>query len=168
MSTFLDYYKGIAKYDSMVRIDVFKVEGDGYYFVPIYVADTVEPELPDKAVIANRPDNEWKQMSDDDFMFSLYPNDLIKVTRKKDVILKRSFDNSTLPETIASTECLLYYTGADISTGAISCVTNDNAYSIRGLGIKTLKSIEKYTVDILGEYHPVRKEERQRFSIKRG
>jgi len=93
---------------------------------------------------------------------------LVKVTRKKDVILKRSFDNSTLPETIASNECLLYYAGADISTGAISCVTNDNAYSIRGLGIKTLVSMEKYTVDILGEYHPVKKEERQRFNTKRG
>ncbi len=159
---------GIADNDSMVRIDVFRVVGDGYYFVPVYVADTLKQELPDRAVVAFKAHSEWKVMSDGDFVFSLYPNDLVKVTRKKDVILKRSFDNSTLPETIASNECLLYYAGADISTGAISCVTNDNAYSIRGLGIKTLVSMEKYTVDILGEYHPVRKEERQRFNTKRG
>lgn len=159
---------GIADNDSMVRIDVFRVEGDGYYLVPIYVADTLKPELPNKAVVAFKAHSEWKVMSDDDFVFSLYPNDLVKITRKKDIILKRSFENSTLPETIANSEHFLYYTGADIATGAISCVTNDNAYSIRGLGLKTLKSMEKYTVDILGEYHPVRKEERQWFNIKRG
>lgn len=158
---------GIADNDSMVRIDVFRVEGDGYYLVPIYVADTLKPELPNKAVVQAKPYSEWKVMSDDNFVFSLYPNDLVKITRKKDIILKRSFENSTLPETIANSEHFLYYTGADIATGAISCVTNDNAYSIRGLGLKTLKSMEKYTVDILGEYHPVRKEERQRFSIKK-
>lgn len=160
--------KGIAKYDSMVRIDVFKVEGDGYYFVPIYVADTVEPELPDKAVIANRPDNEWKQMSDDDFMFSLYQNDLVKVTHKRGMKLSKCFKESTLSENLESKDMLLYFNTAKISDGSIYCITNDNTYKIESLGIKTLESMEKYTVDILGEYHPVRKEERQRFNIKRG
>ena len=42
---------GAANNDSMVRIDVFHVEGDGYYFVPIYIADTLKPELPDKACV---------------------------------------------------------------------------------------------------------------------
>lgn len=160
--------KGIAKYDSMVRIDVFKVEGDGYYFVPIYVADTVEPELPDKAVIANRPDNEWKQMSDDDFMFSLYQNDLVKVTHKRGMKLSKCFKESTLSENLESKDMLLYFNTAKISDGSIYCITNDNTYKIESLGIKTLESMEKYTVDILGEYHRVRKEERQRFNIKRG
>ena len=159
---------GIADNDSMVRIDVFKVEGDGYYLVPIYVADTLKPELPNRAVVANRPYNEWKQMSDDDFAFSLYPNDLVKVTHKRKMKLTKCFEESTLPATMDCKESMFYYISSCISTGAICCITNDNTYTVKSLGIKTLENIEKYTVDILGEYHPVRKEERQRFSIKRG
>ena len=159
---------GIADNDSMVRIDVFRVEGDGYYLVPIYVADTLKPELPNKAVVAHKPYSEWKQMSDDDFAFSLYPNDLVKVTHKRGMKLAKCFKESTLPETLECKENLFYYNAANIAGGSITLITNDNTYVIGGLGIKTLESMEKYTVDILGEYHPVRKEERQRFNIKRG
>jgi len=158
---------GIADNDSMVRVDIFKVEGDGYYMVPIYVADTLKPELPDRAVVANKPYSQWKQMKDGDFVFSLYPNDLVKLTHRRSIKLSRVFDDSSLPEAIEGREFLLYYNSADISTGAIGCISNDNSYKIRGLGIKTLERMEKYTVDILGEYHPVRKEERQRFNLKR-
>lgn len=159
---------GIADNDSMVRIDVFKVEGDGYYLVPIYVADTLKPELPNRAVVAYKPYNEWKQMSDDDFVFSLYPNDLVKITHRREMKLTKCFKESTLPDALNCKEMLFYYISANISTGAICGITNDNTYVIGSLGIKTLESMEKYTVDILGEYHPVRKEERQRFNIKRG
>ena len=68
---------------SMVRVDVFYVDGEGYYLVPIYVADTVKKELPSRAIIPYKPYEEWKLMNDKDFVFSLYPNDLIKVTSKK-------------------------------------------------------------------------------------
>lgn len=33
---------GAASNDTMVRVDVFLVPGDGYYWVPVYVADTAE------------------------------------------------------------------------------------------------------------------------------
>ena len=46
---------GVADNDSMVRIDVFYVEGEGYYFVPIYIADTLKKELPSKACVAFKP-----------------------------------------------------------------------------------------------------------------
>lgn len=39
---------------------------------------------------------------------------------------------------------------------------------IDSLGIKTLASIEKYEVDVLGEYHPVKQEARQGFGKKGG
>ncbi|EJX02134.1 hypothetical protein EVA_09758 [gut metagenome] len=52
-----------------------------------------------------------------------------------------------------------------MSSGAIEVINNDNSYTIESLGTKTLKSIEKYTVDILGNYYPVRKETRQNFDI---
>ena len=49
----------------------------------------------------------------------------------------------------------MYYGGADISTGAITLTTHDRKYRIRGLGVKRLLSMEKYEVDVLGEYHKV-------------
>ncbi len=47
--------KGVADNDSMVRIDVFHVEGEGYYFVPVYVADTLKSELPNLACVQRKP-----------------------------------------------------------------------------------------------------------------
>ena len=59
---------GIAANGSMVRIDVFYVEDDGYYFVPIYVADTKKESLPNKAAVAMKPYNLWKKMKDETCM----------------------------------------------------------------------------------------------------
>ena len=61
---------------------------------------------------------------------------------------------------------MLYYIGADIHTAAISCRNHDNSYGIRGMGIKTLERLEKFTVDVLGEYHKVEKEPRMAFCRK--
>ena len=65
---------GVADNDSMVRVDVFFVKGEGYYLVPIYVADTLKKKLPNRAVVANKPYEQWKVMDDKDFQFSLYGN----------------------------------------------------------------------------------------------
>lgn len=159
---------GAADNDSMVRIDVFHIEGDGYYFVPIYVADTLRPELPSKAVVAAKSYEEWKDVKDEDFIFSLYPNDLVKVKHRRGIKLSKVFPESTLPPILECKEAMFYYISSSISTGAVRFITNDNTYTIHSLGLKTLESIEKYTVDVLGEYHPVRKEKRQRFDIKKG
>lgn len=158
---------GVADNDSMVRIDVFHVEGDGYYWVPIYIADTLKPELPNRAVVANKPYGQWKEMKDEDFIFSLYPNDLVEIRHKKTLKLAVSNKGGSLPESIEVSSALLYYKGANIAGGQISCVTHDGAYSVSSLGIKTLASMTKYTVDVLGEYHPVGKEKRQPFNMKR-
>ena len=156
----------MADNESMVRIDVFRVEGDGYYFVPVYVADTLKQELPNRACVAHKPYNEWKEMRDEDFIFSLYPNDLVKVTHKKELKLTKAQKDSDLPESYSIKSEMLYYISANISSGAISCRKHDNSYLLEGLGIKTLESFEKYTVDVLGEYHPVKKETRQSFCRK--
>ena len=160
--------KGLAVNDSMVRIDVFHVEGDGYYFVPIYVADTLKPELPNRACVASKSPAEWKVMDEKDFLFSLYPNDLVKITSRKTLSLKISQKDSTLPPSYEVKAEYFYYKGADISTASITGITHDNSYFVRGLGVKTLESLEKYTVDVLGVYHAVGKEKRQAFSKKRG
>ena len=106
-------------------------------------------------------------MAYEDFIFSLYPNDLICATSKNGITLNVCRKDSTLPPTVESKSFMLYYRGTNISTGGISCITHDNAYEIGGLGVKTLEKLEKYTVDVLGEYHKVGKEVRQPFNIKR-
>lgn len=160
--------KGIADNDSMVRIDVFKVEGDGYYLVPIYVADTLNPELPNKACVQAKPYSEWKEMRDEDFIFSLYPNDLVKITGKRNLKFTKKFKDSTLQNTLDVVSALSYYSSMNISTAAITVINHDNTYTIGSMGVKTLAGMEKYTVDVLGEYHPVGKEKRNKFNIKRG
>lgn len=157
----------VADNDSMVRIDVFQVPGDGYYFVPIYVADTVKKRLPSRACVAHKPYSEWREMKEENFLFSLYPNDLIRVTHKKNMKFTKIFKESTLPDSYETKSEMLYYKGANISTAAISCINHDNTYGGGGLGIKTLDSIEKYTVDVLGEYHPVKREKRLGFENMR-
>ena len=160
--------KGVADNGSMVRIDVFYVENDGYYFVPIYVSDTLKKKLPNLACIAAKPYEKWKEMKDDDFQFSLYPNDLIHVTHRKTMKLKKRRSDSDLPDVYETQSELLYYNCADISTASITCQTHDNSYEIKGLGIKTLRSIKKYSVDVLGNCYPVKKEIRREFSGRKG
>ena len=155
--------KAVADNDSMVRADVFYVEGDGYYFIPIYVADTVKPNLPNKAVVANKPYTEWKEMKEADFLFSLYPSDLVHVTHRKGIKLTLINKDSTLKkEKIVRSE-FLYYVKSGISSGSMTLETQDRTYDIKSLGIKTLEKLEKYQVDVLGNLSPVSKEKRQRF-----
>ena len=157
--------KGVADNGSMVRIDVFGVEEGGkmaYRFIPIYVSDTVKRILPNKAVTRDRGYKDWDIMDDKDFLFSLYPNDLIYVESKRDISLKAA-KGSTLAKERKQKEALVYYRGADIATASIGVVNDDNTYSMRGLGIKTLQSIRKCIVDVLGNVAFVTKEKRQGF-----
>lgn len=161
--------KGVADNGKIVRIDVFYVEGDGYYFVPIYVADTVKDKLPQKACAQGKKSYEWKEMDDANFVFSLYKNDLIKVYSKKDIELKVVNDKSTLPQakTVSGGEGLfLYFDGLDISTASFSGITHDNTYKKRSIGKTSLK-IEKYEVDVLGNIRKVQSEKRKKFNLKK-
>ena len=148
---------------SMVRVDVFYVDGEGYYLVPIYVADTVKKELPNRAITRDRSYNDWKVMDDKDFIFSLYPNDLIKVTSKKDMKFSLVRKESTLDKEYHTKTELLYYKYTGITTASVKVINHDNTYKIDNMGVKTLLSIEKYEVDVLGNIHKVNKEKRMGF-----
>ena len=156
--------EGVAVNDSIVRIDVFYVPGEGYYYVPIYVADTVRKDLPNKACIAFKPMAEWKIMDDKYFIFSLYKNDLVRVVHKKGIELKKQNIESDLPDIKPVNDSFMYFTGANVGTAAISCITHDNSYIIKALGVKTLIGISKYTVDVLGNITPIHKEKRMPFT----
>lgn len=150
--------KGIAENDSMVRIDVF-CENGKYYFVPIYVADVVKKELPNKAAVAYKPYENWKVMEDKDFIFSLYPKDLVRIESNKGVKL-----NMVSGGQVQSLDVLAYYTGANISTASIAGMAHDSGYKFESLGIQRLKLLEKCQVDILGNIATVKREKRMGFN----
>lgn len=158
---------GVAKGGNMIRIDVYYVPGDGYYWVPIYVADTVKETLPNKAVVRDKTMEEWKEMKEDDFLFSLYSNDLILVERDKPICFSLMHEDSTLPKKYETKKELVYYKGGDISNGGIRIETHEGAYFLKSLTFGIVQKVQKYQVDVLGNYTPVKKEKRQTFPAQR-
>ena len=153
----------VAANETMVRCDVFYVENDGYYFVPIYVADTVKPDLPCKACVAGK--KPWKQMKESDFVFSLYPNDVFKYYSKKTISLSNRLKESTLAQKLeisGDDGVFMYFKGLDIAVALLNAITHDGVYEIRSIG-KTSVKLEKYEVDVLGKYRMVKKETRRGF-----
>lgn len=139
---------GIANNGAMLRTDIF-TKGGRFHAVPVYAADTVKTELPCRAVIAFKPENEWTDMDKNhQFLFSLHPNDWVTIRLKGET--KEG-----------------YFAGLDRATGAISLWLHDRNQALgtsgqwRGIGIKTALAVEKYHVDLLGKLHRVHKEDRQ-------
>jgi len=158
---------GIAANGRMIRIDVFYVEDDGYYFVPIYVADTKKEKLPSKAVVAHKEYADWKVMQDENFVFSLYPGDLVRIQSRKGIKLNLT-KGGTGEKEIIRQDGLYYYRTAGITVGSIQIETHDRRYSQASVGIKTLQSIEKYQVDVLGNYYKVDLPEKRMTFSKEG
>lgn len=139
---------GVARNDTMLRVDIFGKSGK-FYLVPVYVHHKVFKEQPNRAIVAYKDETAWTLIDDSfAFCFSLYPNDLVKVTLKK-------------------AEYLGYYAGCDRATGAINLWAQDRDRQvgkdglIRGVGIKTALSIEKFQVDMLGRIYPALPENRR-------
>lgn len=155
---------GVAANGDMIRIDVFHVEDDGYYFVPIYVADTKKTELPNKAAVQKKPYSNWKEMDNQNFIFSLYPGDLVRIRSRSGIKLNIA-KGGTGEKTIIRKDELYYYRCAGVGAATIEIETHDRRYTQPSLGLKTLQSIEKYQVDVLGNYHKVDlPEKRMKFS----
>lgn len=140
---------GIAKNDSMLRVDIFKSEIDKkFHIVPVYVHHLVSG-LPSLAIVAHKNETEWTKIDDKfDFLFSVYPNDLVKVSLKSESIIG-------------------YYAGCDRSTGLLSLWAPDRDQRIgkngliRSIGVKTALNIEKFNVDVLGNIYPATPETRR-------
>ncbi|MGY3777713.1 type II CRISPR RNA-guided endonuclease Cas9 [Isobaculum melis] len=151
--------KAVADNGSMVRIDVFRTNGK-YLFVPIYVKDTVEKDLPNKACVAHKQHLEWPIVNEADFQFSLYSGDLIRIQHKTGVKL---VSKDGLKETKIEPDFIGYYVGANISTASISGDNHNNYYRFESLGIATLVNLEKYQIDYFGNYYKVKEKQRQKF-----
>jgi CRISPR-associated endonuclease Csn1 len=141
---------GVAKNDAMLRVDVFRHKRDGkYHLVPVYVYHATSKELPNRAIIQGKEEGEWTLIDEDhSFQFSLYPNDLTRVTLKDGIRFG-------------------YYAGCDRSTGAISLWAHDRSQQaakdglIRSIGVKTAITVEKFHVDTLGHIYPAPPETRR-------
>lgn len=139
---------GVAKNDTMLRVDVF-TKANKFHLVPVYVHHSVAKELPNRAIVQSKDENEWTLIDESfAFCFSLYPNDLIQVSQK------------------GKEKIIGYYTGCDRATGNIAVWCHDRSESvgkdgmIRGIGVKTALSIEKFNVDVLGNIYPAPAEKR--------
>jgi CRISPR-associated endonuclease Csn1 len=138
---------GIAKNDTMLRVDVFTKAGK-FHLVPVYVHHRATG-LPNRAVVAFKDEDKWT-LIDDSFAwcFSLYPNDLVRVAQKgKEAIVG-------------------YFSGCDRATGSIGLWAQDRNSSSGKDGlyrpsVKTALQVEKFHVDVLGNIFPAQPEPRR-------
>ncbi len=140
---------GIAKNDSMVRVDVF-TKASKFHLVPVYVHHSVAKALPDRAIVAFKDEDEWTLIDDSfSFCFSLYPNDLVQVQQKGKAAI------------------LGYYSSCHRGTGNLNLWAHDRSLQvgkegmIEGIGVKTALSLEKFNVDILGNRYHTPQEKRR-------
>lgn len=136
---------GVAKNDTMLRVDVF-TKADRFHLVPVYVHHRVTG-LPNRAVVAFKDESEWTLIDESfEFLFSLHPNDLVKVQQKGKPIIQG------------------YYASCHRGTGNLNIWAHDRNQQvgregqIEGIGVKTALSIEKFEVDVLGHIYPAKKE----------
>lgn len=156
----LNHGEGIASNGSMLRADFYRKNGK-YYAVPVYVKDMVNDHLPDRAVTLKHPYDQWDKMDDNDFLFSLYPNDVVYIRFNKPKNGKVVNEDSTLNKNESFDEIYGYYKALGIATNSITVITNDNSYRLDSIGIKTLPEIKKCAVDVLGNLIPVARETRK-------
>ena len=138
---------GIAKNDSMLRVDVFTKAGK-FHLVPIYVHHKVAG-LPNFAVVAAKDEIDWTPIDGTfQFLFTLHPNDFVRVVQKGKAPITG------------------YYAGCDRATGSLAFWAHDRNEAagkdglIRSVGVKTALSLEKFHVDVLGGVFPAKAEER--------
>ncbi len=106
-------------------------------------------------------------MNEKDFQFSLYNNDLVFIERDSPINFSLTNEKSTLPSKFSTERTFVYYQKGNISNAAIKVETPDGAYVFNGLTLNTVRKIEKYQVDVLGNYTLVKKEKRQNFPAQR-
>ncbi len=137
---------GIASNGEMLRVDVFSKKNkrgkEQYYLVPVYLKDMAAKVLPNKAVVAGKPEEEWLEMDESyTFKFSLFPDDLCFVQKGEKKILG-------------------YYKGTNRATASITLEGHDRSFVQEGIGVKRLEIIKKFQVDPLGRYVEVKSEKR--------
>lgn len=143
---------GAADRGDMVRVDVFRKQNKRgkweYSLVPIYPHQVMDredyPTPPNKMVKAHIDETEWPPLtSTHEFLWSIYPLSYLEIEKSDGTHIEG------------------YYRGMNRSTAAIAISPHNNKQDgCSGIGVKTLKTFRKYTVDRLGRKHLVTKEVR--------
>lgn len=135
----IDLNEGSVAKEGMVRIDIYE-KNERFYSVPVYRYQLLSRNIPKKAAVAAKTEDEWIYMDESyKFKFSIYKNDLIEIKYKK----KDGYFG--------------YYDSFDRSTALLTIETHDNSERYRGIGIKAgVLDFNKYEVDILGKYYKVK------------
>ena len=104
-------------------------------------------------------------MREEDFIFSLYPNDLVYAEHKSGLKFTLQNADSTLEKTRTQTSCVCIFCERKhfYSFYHASARTTMPMVIRKPWRIKTLKAFHKYQVDVLGNVFPVHKETRQKF-----
>lgn len=134
---------GLAENETMLRVDVFRDNCSGkFYLVPVYVHHRITG-LPDRAIVGGKPEREWRLMDEHhSFVCSLYPNDLVWV----------DFQDGRK---------LGYYSGVDRGNGNLKLFPVDHRTELQRFGIQSARSVTRYHVDVLGNIHPAPPEVRR-------
>lgn len=148
---------GTVDRGEMARVDVFcKATPKGvrqYFLVPIYPHEIATRDAPpDRAVAASKPESEWPVMDDTfEFLWSLVPMTPLRVVDKNGTIFFPDQPDGNVG----------YFRGVDRTTGAIALSSVvDQTVVKTGIGARTLDTLQKLTVDRLGQTFAVGRETR--------
>ncbi|TDY63095.1 CRISPR-associated Csn1 family endonuclease [Aminivibrio pyruvatiphilus] len=131
---------GIADNDNLVRVDIYSYKNK-FSLVPHYVDDIARGVLRRKGILAHKDENNWEPITPEHkFLFSLFPNDLVEVLQRN--------DDSVLG----------YYRTVDRDNGRLTLASHDGKEEDIRVSMRTCKSIRKFQVGLLGDFHEVKKE----------
>ncbi|EOV9527138.1 type II CRISPR RNA-guided endonuclease Cas9 [Bacillus cytotoxicus] len=148
--------KTAADNASIVRTEVFRHKETGNYFLtPVYVADVLAKKVPDRLITPKKPYSEWRKITDEyEFLFSLYPNDLIRVKMPKEKETKTHTGEKHVWQ-----ENFMYFKGVHSGNAGVRMIDHMNSFEDE-IGVRKLVVFEKYQVDPLGRMNKVHGEKR--------
>ncbi|MBT2214690.1 type II CRISPR RNA-guided endonuclease Cas9 [Virgibacillus dakarensis] len=148
--------KTVAENASIARTEVFRHKESGkYYLAPVYVSDVLARRSPDRFITAAKSYGEWTKITDEyEFLFNLFPNDVIKVKMPREKISKTF--TGDIKRWVEGT---FYFKKVHSGTAAITIIDHMNSFG-DDIGSKNLKLLEKCQTDPLGNLTKVQREKR--------
>src|SRR5262249_35727336 len=136
----IELHGGTVNRGNMARVDVFRKAGKKgkweYYVVPIYPHQIATMDRPPNRAVKGGCGNEtqWYVLDGSaKYLWSLYSNSFVEIAKSDGDVIEG------------------YFGSFDRNTGTITISPHMNAAEIRkGIGVKTLSSFNKFSVDRLG------------------
>lgn len=140
---------GAVDRGEMARVDVFRKKSKTgvwqHFLVPVYPHQVAEMSVPpSQAIQAHTNEADWPEMDHGyEYLWPLFPMKYLEIETAKGELIQG------------------YYRGLDRGSGNIEVSAHqDSNEKVRGIGARTLKMLNNYSVDRLGKLHPVEREKR--------